>query len=160
MIEFLENLILNENIKIFILSMLPITELRFSIPYGILMYDISITNTVLLSVIGNILIGIIVIYLIGPLMNFLRKVQYIRKIIDNIFKRTKNKGKIINNMKFFGLIIFVGIPLPLTGVWTGALASYLFSISRRRAMIGIVLGVLISSFIMLSITLAGKKVLF
>jgi len=159
MIEFLENLILNENIKIFILSMLPITELRFSIPYGILMYDISITNTVLLSVIGNILIGIIVIYLIGPLMNFLRKVQYIRKIIDNIFKRTKNKGKIINNMKFFGLIIFVGIPLPLTGVWTGSLAAYLFGLSKEKSILAITAGVLVSSTIVTFITLTGRNIL-
>ena len=54
----------NESLKIFILSMLPITELRFSIPYGILMTDLSVFSILLYSIIGNILIGISIIYFI------------------------------------------------------------------------------------------------
>ena len=159
MIQFLENIIANENIKIFILSMLPITELRFSIPYGILYYDIPISNTIALSILGNILIGVIVIYLIGPLMTYFRRFNLISTVIDYIFKRTRRKGQIVNNMKFLGLIIFVGLPLPLTGVWTGSLAAYLFGIRRKKSILAIVFGVLISSTIVTTLTLTGKSLL-
>ena len=159
MVNFLETLIINENVKIFILSMLPITELRFSIPYGILMYDIPIINTVVLSIIGNILIGVLIIYIIGPSMNFLRKFSFIENIITYIFKRTRKKGDIVNRLKFFGLIIFVGIPLPLTGVWTGSLASYLFGLSKSKSVFAIVCGVLFSSSIVTLLTMTGINIL-
>ena len=137
--------------------MLPITELRFSIPYFILVDNLMWQKVFIISVLGNILIGIVILYIIAPGMFIVKKYNYFKKIINYILIRTKTKSKIINNYKLFGLILFIGIPLPLTGVWTGALASYLFSIPRKKAIIGIVIGVLISSIIMLSLTLLGKE---
>ena len=58
-----------------------------------------------------------------------------------------------------GLIIFVGIPLPLTGVWTGSLASYLFGLSKSKSVFAIICGVLISSSIVTSLTIAGINIL-
>ena len=159
MLDFILN-IDNEFLEILIISMLPITELRFSIPYFILKESVIWQKVFIVSIIGNILIGLLVLYVIAPIMFILKKNPYFHKIINYILNRTRSKSLIINNYKLIGLIFFVGIPLPLTGVWTGALASYLFSMSRRRAMIGIILGVLLSSFIVLFITLAGKKALF
>ena len=157
------NLILNidnQFLEILFMSMIPIGELRFSIPYFILKEQVIWQKVFIVSILGNIFIGILVLYIIAPVMFFLKKNRYFYKIINYILNRTRSKSLIINNYKLMGLILFVGIPLPLTGVWTGALASYLFSMSRKRAMLGIVLGVLLSSFIVLFITLAGKKVLF
>ena len=148
----LENLIHIEAIKILILSMLPVTELRFSIPYGIKFYNLSVQYIVLLSIAGNVLIGIVVIYIIGPLMNILKKIYFFNSIIEYIFKKTKIKGDLIDKRKFYGLIIFVSIPLPLTGVWTGALAAYLFNLSKKRSIIAIIVGVLISSAIVTSLS--------
>ena len=59
--SFIDTILENESLKIFILSMLPITELRFSIPYGILFYKLPMQSVIFLSIIGNIIIGIIVI---------------------------------------------------------------------------------------------------
>jgi len=143
----------SEHIKIFIISMAPVTELRFSIPYGILLKSMAISDVVLLSIIGNIIIGIVILYIIGPLMRFFRRFSFLKKIIDYIFHRTLNKGKIVERIKFWGLVIFVGIPLPLTGVWTGALAAYLFGIPTKRSVIAIIIGVLLSATIVTSITL-------
>ena len=150
----------NQFLEILFMSMIPIGELRFSIPYFILKEQVMWQKVFIVSILGNIFIGILVLYIIAPVMFFLKKNRYFYKIINYILNRTRSKSLIINNYKLMGLILFVGIPLPLTGVWTGALASYLFSMSRKRAMLGIVLGVLLSSFIVLFITLAGKKVLF
>ena len=156
MFDFILN---NEFLKIFFMSMIPIGELRVSIPYFIAK-GIIWQKVLTVSIIGNIFIGVLVLYVIAPIMFYLKKNRYFYKIINYILIRTRSKSSIINNYKLIGLIVFVGIPFPLTGVWTGALASYLFSISRKRAIIGITLGVIISSFIMLFITFVGKKVLF
>ena len=156
----LENIlnINNEFIEILIISMLPITELRFSIPYFILKEQLLWEKVFLISILGNIFIGLLIRYIIAPIMILMKKNKYLKKIIKYILNRTKTKSKIINNYKMVGLILFIGIPLPLTGVWTGALASYLFSISKKRSMIGIIVGVLMSSIIVLSLTLIGREV--
>ena len=157
--NFIDAIVTNESLKIFILSMLPITELRFSIPYGILRYDLPIMNVVFISIIGNIVIGIIVIYIIGPIMNVIKKISFFNSFVEYIFSRTKKRGKIIDKMKFYGLIIFVGIPFPLTGVWTGSLAAYLFDLSKQRSILAIILGVLISSTVVTLLTIYGNIIL-
>jgi len=136
--------------------MLPITELRASIPYGILKLGLNPIPVMIVSILGNVLIGVMVIYIIAPLMNLVRNIKYFDNIILHIFRRTRKKSKMIYNFKFYGLILFVSIPLPLTGVWTGALASYLFGLSKIKSCIAIVSGVLISSTIVTLISLFGK----
>ena len=153
----LDLILYNEHLKVFILSMLPITELRGSIPWAIKYYSIPVENIVILSIIGNILIGILILYAIGPIMNFMSKNNLFKNTLNYIFKRTKKKGKMIYLLKFYGLILFVGIPFPLTGVWTGSLAAYLFGLSRKKSIIAISMGVLISSFIVTSISLFSIK---
>jgi len=155
--KFLDLIINNEHLKVFILSMLPITELRGSIPWGIKFYSLSVTEIVILSIIGNILIGILILYAIGPIMKYLSKNSLFKNILNYIFKRTKKKGKMIYLLKFYGLIMFVGIPFPLTGVWTGSLAAYLFGLSRKKSIIAITAGVLISSIIVTSISVFSIK---
>ncbi|MBI44804.1 MAG: hypothetical protein CMG66_01410 [Candidatus Marinimicrobia bacterium] len=144
-----------ESLKIFLYSMFPITELRLSIPYFILIEEIYWEKVFLFSVLGNIFIGISVRYIISPLMFFLRKNKYFSKPIDYIINRTYSSSNKINKYKSIGLILFIGIPLPFTGVWTGSLAAYLLSISRTRSVIGIILGVLISGIIVTLISLTG-----
>ena len=155
--NFLDLILSNEHLKVFILSMLPITELRGSIPWGIKFYSLSVLEIVILSIIGNILIGILILYAIGPIMQYLSRNYLFKNILNYIFKRTKKKGKMIYLLKFYGLIMFVGIPLPLTGVWTGSLAAYLFGLSRKKSIIAVTIGVLISSIIVTSISLFSIK---
>ena len=141
-----------------LVSSFPITELRFSIPYYILYKNIDWTIAASYSIIGNIMVGLIVISVIGPIMNYFKNNSILSRPINYILNRTASKSKIINNFKFMGLIMFIGIPLPFTGVWTGALAAYIFSISNKRAIIGIIFGVLISSIIVTSLTLIGNEI--
>ena len=91
--NFIDILLDNEHLKIFIMSMLPITELRASIPWGIKFYSLSVFEIVLLSLLGNILIGILVLYALGPLMELLSKNKIFKKILLYIFNRTKKKRK-------------------------------------------------------------------
>ena len=155
---YIENLIKSinsESLIVFFLSMFPLTELRGSIPYGIIFLELHWFKIVLLSAIGNISIGIIVIYLLGPIMNLLMKNKYFNKWISYIFEKTKKKGSVIKNKNFYGLILFVGIPLPLTGVWTGSLAAYLFGFNKIYSIIAIIFGVMVSSTIVTILSLLG-----
>ena len=133
--------------------MIPIGELRFSIPYGILGLSLIPLYVVVFSLLGNILIGILVIYIIGPIMFLMRRNKFFNYIIQVIFKRTRARSKLIYDLKFYGLIIFISIPLPLTGVWTGSLASYLFGFSKKKSVLAVVIGVFFSSSIVSILTL-------
>ena len=154
--HYLDILFYNESIKIFILSMLPIAELRLSIPYGIFSTDLPVHEIVLVSIMGNILIGLLIIYLIGPLMDLLQNNKFLKTLIIYIFNRTRMRGKIIYRLKFIGLVLFIGIPLPLTGVWTGSLAAYLFGLSKKHTLSAVCLGVFMSSSIVTTLSLITK----
>ena len=152
--------ITNLKLKVLILSALPITELRLSIPYFILYEKIDMYTAVLFSIIGNILIGLIVFNIIGPIMYKIRNSNLLSKPINYIINRTKTRSSLINNFKALGLMIFIGIPLPFTGVWTGSLAAYLFGVTRRRAMLAIILGVLMSATIVTLLTIVANEFWF
>ena len=159
MVENYISLISSNELKVFILSMLPITELRFSIPYGYFILEMPIFKTAILSIIGNILIGYLIIIAIGPIMNNIRKIYLFKKIINRIFSITRRKGARIDKLKFFGLLLFVGIPMPFTGVWTGSLAAYLFGLNTFKSILTVIGGVLLSSSIVTFICFSSKELL-
>ncbi len=152
--------ITNIELKVLILSALPITELRLSIPYFILYEQIDVFTSVLYSVIGNILIGLLVFNIISPIIYKIRNSYILSRPINYIINRTKTRSSLINNFKAFGLMIFIGIPLPFTGVWTGSLAAYLFGVTRKRAMLAIVFGVLMSATIVTLLTIIANEFWF
>jgi len=146
---------LNDIIEIFFLSLTPIGELRASIPYGLLFTNLDPMLVVFISIIGNVFIGILILYILPNIVDHIRKLYYLNVLLNMIFKRTLKRGRIINNLKYYGLIIFVSIPLPLTGVWTGAIAAFLFGLSKHKSILAITYGVLISSTIVTIMTLYG-----
>ena len=89
----------------------------------------------------------------------LRKNRYLRTIINYIINRTYSSSDRINKHKLIGLVLFIGIPLPFTGVWTGSLAAYLLSISKRDSILGIILGVCMSATIVTIISVTGFTLL-
>ena len=142
----------NEYIKLFLLSMLPITELRLSVPIGLIEYRLDWLYVFIVSVAGNFIVCIPILYLFKYLEYLLKKNYYGKKVLNFIFRRTRSKSKIINLYKYYGIILFVGIPLPLTGAWTGCLASYLFGLSRKKTLIAVLVGLIISATLVTIIT--------
>ena len=139
--------------------MLPISELRGSIPLGILFYELSWFYVFVLSVLGNFLICIPLLYLLGYFETLMKKNRHTDKAIRIIFSNTKSKSKMINLYKYYGVMLFVAIPLPLTGAWTGCLASYLFGFSRKKTLLAIMAGLIISATIMTIMTLSFDQLL-
>lgn len=140
----------------FIISMLPIVELRLGVPYGILVQKLEWHKVMLVSSLGNYIAAILVFIFIKYLSDYLMKYKIFNLILNWVFKRTRKKGSRIEKYKLYGLILFVGIPLPFTGAWTGCIASYLFNISVKNTFLGIFLGICMSSSIVTALTLIGK----
>ncbi|MFH0818948.1 MAG: small multi-drug export protein [Patescibacteria group bacterium] len=132
----------------FLLAMLPIGELRAALPIAIGVYKIIWWKAFLLCVIGNMVPVVFILYLLEPVSNFLRKWKIFDKFFTWLFNRTRRKFY-SHHQKWgdIGLVIFVGIPLPITGAWTGALAAWLFGIKYKRALPLIFLGVIIAGVI-------------
>jgi len=143
----------NEYLEIFLISMLPITELRLSVPLGITCYELNWLYVSLIAILGNFLICIPIVYFFSYFESILRKNKYAKLILEKIFSRTRSKSKIINKYKYYGVLFFVGLPLPFTGAWTGSLASYLFGFEKKKTLIAIFAGLILSATIVTIISI-------
>lgn len=133
---------------VFLLAMTPVGELRLSLPLALLGYKMPLGIAFLLSYIGNIIPPILIILLIGPISEFLRKrYRPFDRFFDWLFKYTRSRSSLVERYKMLGLIIFIGIPIPFTGAWTGAIASFLIGISPVKAIISVLIGVLVAGII-------------
>ncbi|MCM8781138.1 MAG: small multi-drug export protein [Candidatus Omnitrophica bacterium] len=133
---------------------LPISELRGAIPLA-LSWGFSAPKAFWLAVIGNILPVAPVLFLLRPVSGRLRRFIIWEHFFDWLFERTKKKSDIIQKYEALGLALFVAIPLPMTGAWTGAIAASLFNIRFRYAFFAIILGVIGAGLVVLSFCILG-----
>lgn len=134
-------------IKAIVLSMLPIAELRGGIPYAIF-NGISPVLAYFICVGANIMAFPIVHFFLEFLHPYFMKVKLYENLFDKIVVRTRKKieGN-IEKWGFWGLMIFVMIPLPVTGAYTGSFAAWLFNIQKKKAFMSVALGVVIAGII-------------
>ncbi len=138
----------------FLMAMLPVTELRASIPVAILKYNISPLWALTYSVLGNALMGTLVLLLIEPITKLIiEKVGFVHKLwikyIDRLHKKHKSS---FEKWEALALIIFIAIPLPMTGAFSGAVAASIFQIPPKKAIFYIFMGCLIAGIIVTLIT--------
>jgi len=126
---------------VMIVAALPISELRGAIPLG-LFYGMTLNKAFWLSILGNISFIAPALFLFEPVSRRLRKFKIWSKFFDWVFERTKKNSDAIQKYEALGLAIFVAVPLPMTGAWSGVIAASLFKIRFRYAFIAIVLGVI------------------
>lgn len=144
-----------KEIVIFIISMLPVFELRGAIPVGINVFDMPWQNVLVISFLGNLLVVPIIMLLFESVVNLLMKIEFLRKYVIWVLERTRKKGKMIEKYERIGLSLFVAAPLPITGAWTGAFAAVLLGISRLRAFISIAAGIFMAGIIVTILSLLG-----
>ena len=139
-------------------SILPISELRGGIPYAI-ENDINPFLAYFICVGANILAFPIVYLFLEFLHPLFLKVGIYQKLFDKFVLKTRKKlDTKIKKYGFWGLMLFVMIPLPVTGAYTGSFAAWLFKIPKKKAFISVVLGVIISGIIVTTIWLFGSEV--
>lgn len=143
--------IFSKEIIVFIISMLPILELRGGVLAGYWM-DLPLWTTSLIAVVGNLLPIPFILMFIESIFKFLLKHHWGEKLVHKIKDRALTKSDSIRKAEFWGLLIFVAIPLPGTGAWTGALVAEMLQIDRKKAFVAIALGVLGALLIMTTLS--------
>jgi uncharacterized membrane protein len=137
-----------------IIGALPVLEVRWAIPQA-LIWKMSFAKAFWLSVLGNVIPIIPTIFLLQPVSVRLRKFKIWSSFFDWVEERTKKKADLIQKYEAIGLALFVAVPLPGTGAWSGCIAASLFKIRFRYAFIAILAGVLTAALIVLSLCALG-----
>jgi len=139
----------------------PIVELRGAIPVAMGIFYFSLFKAFILSFLGNILIIIPFIWFLEKFSNFLmEKSKFWNRALNWIFERTRVKiGATYKKYSRWALVIFVAIPLPMTGAWTGSIAAYLLGFNKKEAFPLFSLGVFIAGCLVMILTLLGKQLI-
>jgi uncharacterized membrane protein len=143
-----------KELLVVIMGALPISELRGAIPLA-LSFGMPAQRAFWLSVAGNLMPIIPALFLLEPVSRRLRRFRIWSRYFNWLFERTRKRAEQVQRYEFLGLILFVAIPLPMTGAWTGAVAASLFRVRFRYALTAIVLGVIIAGIIVLTICQMG-----
>ena len=143
---------------IFIISMVPILELRGGLlAAGPALLNVPMWTAIPVCIIGNLIPIPFILLLITPIFNWMKGTKHLKPFVERMEARAMKKCDQIEKYEFWGLLLFVGIPLPGTGAWTGALIASLVGVKFRKAFPAIICGVLLASVIMtiLSYTVLG-----
>ena len=134
-------------LMIFFIAMLPIVELRGAIPYASIM-DVEFLHALAVAVLGNMFPVPFILLLFKYMLKWFSNFPVIGPMLTKVLARAEKKAESIGKYELLGVYIFVAIPLPGTGAWTGSLVANVLKLPVRKAMIAILLGVLTSGLIM------------
>ncbi|MBB6623293.1 COG2426 family protein [Clostridium gasigenes] len=136
-----------KELVVLIISMVPILELRGGIIASSLL-GISMFNAIWLCMLGNIIPIPFILWFITPIFTWMKKTKLLSGIVEKLEKKSMSKSEKIQKYEFWGLALFVGIPLPGTGAWTGALIASILGIKVKKASGSILTGIIIATIIM------------
>lgn len=141
-----------EYIKLMLISMVPIIELRGAIPLGIAM-DLNPIHVYLSCLIGSSIVSIPVVLVFRQVIDFFRYRKYFNIIIRWVDTKIESRAKKLKAASILGLIVFVGVPFPTTGSWSGAALASIFKMRIQEALFGVFIGNAIAGVIMLGVSL-------
>ncbi len=150
---------LPSELSTFILAMMPVTELRASIPIALSVYDMPIFSAMFFSILGDVVPVFIILIGVERMYKFISsKSDTGKKYFDWFFSRTEDKfsGKYAK-YGAIALISFVALPLPFTGAWSGSVAAFIFRIPFAKAFPLIFIGIVISAILVTLISLGVFK---
>ncbi len=159
MSEIIQNFFLNivgEKLCVFFCSMLPIIELRGGIPMAFAM-SLPWWQAYLLAIVGNLLPVPFILLLINVVLKWMTnsKITFFNKVANFLYRKVeKNRAK-IEKYSFWGLCLFIAIPLPVTGAWTGSLVAAVIGMKPWKAFVSALLGVLIAGIVVTLIVYGG-----
>ena len=142
-------------------SALPITELRATIPVAITVWHVKPLAALVLAVIGNSLPVVFIILGLNKIVQLAERYsKFWTRVLEAVFRRTRRKtSQQFEKYGLLALCLFVAIPLPMTGAWTGAIAAWLFGVPARKAFWPIFGGVIIAGIIVTTLTVGTAAIL-
>lgn len=133
----------------FILAMLPISELRGAMIYAASpLGNLPLSEALPLSLVGNLIPILPILWMLEPLSRWCSRFPVGDRFFTWVFERARSKSEKVKRYEAFGLTLFVAIPLPVTGAWTGAAIAFVLGLKTRRAFPAIVAGVFIAGIVM------------
>lgn len=156
--EFL-SLDISDILAVLVIAASPISELRGAIPAAVFGFHFPWYYAYIFSIIGNLLPVPFLLYFLNTIIRTLSKIGVLDRILGRLSENARKRGKIIEKYERIGLVLFVAIPLPVTGAWTGCLAAVLLGLRFKYSLVSISIGVLIAGIIVTSITLLGWNIL-
>ena len=152
LLQWLTDTELGAMVSTVLVSMVPVLELRFGIPWGVA-HGLSHWTAFLCAVLGNMIpLPFIVVYIRRIFKWMRRHLPQLDRVVDKLEAKAHLKGRKVTKYRYLGLMIFVAIPLPGTGGWTGALIAAFLDMRLRKAMPSILAGILIAGFLITGIT--------
>jgi uncharacterized membrane protein len=133
---------------VLLISFLPFIELRGSLPVAVAVYDMPILEATVLSIFGNMVPVPFVLWYFPRIEAWFRRWPWWDRALDRLFERTRRRAR--TSISRYGpafLLVFVAIPFPTTGAWTGALIAYLFDLKRGQSFVVILLGVVVAGVV-------------
>jgi uncharacterized membrane protein len=155
MIDELINLGIAKELVVIIIAALPVVELRGALPVAINIFHMPWYWAFLLAIVGNMLPVPILLLFFESLAKIVSKVEVGKKLVDWVFRHTRRHEKMIQKYEWLGLMLFVAIPLPITGAWTGAIIAFILGMRFTYAFLSILCGVIIAGAIVTSLCLLG-----
>ena len=153
--DFLTDTVPGKMLFTMLVSMIPIIELRGGLPFGValgLPYYLAFPA----AVVGNLIPAPFIIVYIRRIFELMRKyMPRLNGLVDKMEQKAHLKGQKVQKYQYLGLWLFVAIPLPGTGAWTGSLAAAFLGMRLRKALPAVVMGVLTAGCIMLALTHVG-----
>lgn len=149
-------MVLKTKLLVIFIASLPVSELRGAIPYG-LKTGLPWMDVFILSVLGNLLPIIPIFLFLKFFLLEARKIKVIDRFFLWWFNKVDKKSAIIKKYGFWGLVLFVAVPLPVTGAWTGITAAFLLKIRLRQAFTAVLLGVIIAGIVVLGVSIGAFK---
>ncbi|MCP4645994.1 MAG: small multi-drug export protein [bacterium] len=141
-----------------LLATLPILELRGALPVALLWQPpLPLWQAYPLAVFGNMIPIPFIIWLLEPATNILRRWKLGDRFVEWLFARTRRKGANIEKYEMWGLVLFVAIPLPVTGAWTGSMAGHLFGLKWYKTLLACFMGVCIAGVVMSLLSVFARE---
>ena len=139
-----------------LLAIIPISEVRGAIPYGYF-NGIPMANAVIISMLMNMMVPLVGFAFLNTLHKVLIKWSFYERIINKLIEKARNKvGEKVHKYGLLGLTVFVAIPLPITGAWTGVLGAWVLGLHAKKSIPAIMLGVAIATAIVTIVILTGS----
>ena len=133
---------------VFIISMIPILELRGALLVAGPLLGVPVAKAIPICIIGNIIPVPFILLLITPIFNWMKGTKKLKPMVDRLEDKDMSKIYKIEKYEFWGLVLFVGIPLPGTGAWTGSLIAALLGVKFKKAFPAVILGICMATVIM------------
>ena len=137
-----------KEVLVFIISMIPILELRGGLLVAGPLLGVPVETAIPLCIIGNIIPVPFILLLITPIFAWMKGTNLFRPMVEKLEAKAMSKSDKIEKYEFWGLVLFVGIPLPGTGAWTGSLIAALLGMKFKKAFPAVIIGILMATVIM------------